>query len=82
VAGDRMGVEQSCATAHDRVPAGNLSQMADYVRASGARPIILTVLPVDRKVFPGAQSKVTALNNAIKATAKSISGPYHSFIEW
>jgi lysophospholipase L1-like esterase len=62
--------------------AGNLSQMAEYVRASGARPIILTVLPVDRKVFPGAQSKVTSLNNAIKATAKSISGPYHSFIEW
>lgn len=50
--------------------AGNLSAMARTVRASGARPILLTVLPVDRPVFSDAQSKVNALNVAIRAMAK------------
>jgi acyl-CoA thioesterase I len=49
---------------------GNLLEMARSVKASGARPIILTVLPVDRPVFPDAQSKVKALNTAIRAMAK------------
>jgi lysophospholipase L1-like esterase len=49
---------------------GNLSQMAQSVQASGARPMILTVLPVDRPVFPDAQSKVNALDTAIRAMAK------------
>jgi lysophospholipase L1-like esterase len=49
---------------------GNLGQMAESVRASGARPVILTVLPVDRTVFPDAESKVEALNAAIRTMAK------------
>jgi lysophospholipase L1-like esterase len=48
---------------------GNLSQMARSVRATGPRTIIITVLPVDRSVFPDTQSKVDALNTAIRAMA-------------
>jgi lysophospholipase L1-like esterase len=51
--------------------AANLSQMVRSVKSSGARPILVTVLPVDRPVFPDAQSKVNALNRAIHAMAKS-----------
>jgi lysophospholipase L1-like esterase len=49
---------------------GNLSQMARSAQASGARPLIMTVLPVDRPVFPGVQSKVVALDTAIRAMGK------------
>jgi lysophospholipase L1-like esterase len=49
---------------------GNLSEMARSVKASGARPVILTVLPVDRPVFPDAASKVQALDAAIRVMAK------------
>lgn len=49
--------------------AGNLFEMAKSCQASGARLIILTVLPVDRPVFPDAQSKVQALDAAIRAIA-------------
>ena len=40
------------------------------VQAIGARPIIPTVLPTDRPIFPGVRSKVNALNAATRATAK------------
>jgi hypothetical protein len=50
--------------------AGNLSKMADDVRASSARAIVFTVLPVDCPIFPDAASKVKALNGAIRAVAK------------
>jgi lysophospholipase L1-like esterase len=49
---------------------GNLSEMARSVQASGGRPIIFTVLPVDRPVFPDAQAKVLALDTAIRVMAK------------
>jgi lysophospholipase L1-like esterase len=49
---------------------GNLSRMARAVKASGGRPLLLTVLPVDRPVFPDARSKVSALNSAIRTMAK------------
>ena len=48
----------------------NLAQMIRWSRKLGARPIVLTVLPVDRAVFPHAQSKVDALNTAIRRMAK------------
>lgn len=47
----------------------NLSQMVHAVKASGAQPILLTVLPVDRPVFSHAQKKVDTLNVAIQAMA-------------
>jgi acyl-CoA thioesterase I len=49
---------------------GNLSAMARSVQASGAHAIFITVLPVDRPVFPDVQAKVRALNAAIRAMAK------------
>lgn len=44
--------------------------VARAVQASGARPIIITVLPVDRPVFPDAQSRVKALDAEIRGMAK------------
>jgi lysophospholipase L1-like esterase len=49
---------------------GNLFEMAKSVQVSGARPVLVTVLPVDRPVFPDAHSKVGALNTAIRAMGK------------
>jgi lysophospholipase L1-like esterase len=49
---------------------GNLSRMARAVKASGGRPLLLTVLPVGRPVFSNAQRNVNALNVAIHAMAK------------
>jgi len=49
---------------------GNLSQMVHSVQAADARPLLLTVLPVDRPVFAGAQTRVQAIDAAIRAMAK------------
>jgi lysophospholipase L1-like esterase len=44
--------------------------MAQAAKASGARPVLLTVLPVDRPVFTDAQSRVDALDTAIRTIAQ------------
>lgn len=49
---------------------GNIERMALSFKEFGARPIILTVPPVDGPVFPDAQRKVKALNTAIRTMAK------------
>jgi lysophospholipase L1-like esterase len=49
---------------------GNLSQMARAAQEAGARPVIITVLPADRQVFPDAEVKVQALNVGIRAMGK------------
>jgi lysophospholipase L1-like esterase len=49
---------------------GNLAQMARAAQQAGARPLIITVLPVDRPVFVDAQVKVQALNSGIRAMGK------------
>lgn len=49
---------------------GNLSLMARSVQDAGARPIILTVLPIDRPVFADAASKARSLDIAIRSMAR------------